>query len=57
MDLHVEDTDTLAGLEDRILRAVQLVGKLKQENASLAERLAEAETAAERAASEDLASA
>ena len=43
MDLQLEDTDTLSGLEDRILRAVQLVGKLKEENAGLKERLAEAE--------------
>jgi len=42
MDLQLEDTDTLSGLEDRILRAVQLVGKLKDENAELRERLAEA---------------
>lgn len=43
MDLQLEDTDTLSGLEDRILRAVQLVGSLKQENADLKERLAAAE--------------
>ena len=30
MDLQLEDTDTLSGLEERILRAVQLVGKLKE---------------------------
>ena len=46
MDLQLEDTDTLSGLEDRILRAVQLVGKLKEENAGLKERLAEAESEA-----------
>jgi len=46
MDLQFEETDTLTGLEDRILRAVQLVGKLKEENASLKERLAEAEAEA-----------
>ncbi len=44
MDLQLEDTDTLSGLEDRILRAVQLVGKLKEENAGLRERLAGAES-------------
>ncbi|MBI2686391.1 MAG: cell division protein ZapB [Acidobacteria bacterium] len=46
MDLQLEDTDTLTGLEDRILRAVQLVGKLKEENAELKERLAAAESEA-----------
>lgn len=49
MDLQLEDTDTLAGLEDRILRAVQLVSRLKDENASLKDRLAEAESEARRA--------
>jgi chromosome segregation ATPase len=47
MDLQLEDTDTLSGLEDRILRAVQLVGKLKEENAALKERLAAAESEAQ----------
>jgi chromosome segregation ATPase len=46
MDLQLEDTDTLSGLEDRILRAVQLVGKLKEENAALKERLSAAESEA-----------
>lgn len=46
MDLQLEDTDTLAGLEDRILRAVQLVTRLKEENADLKERLAAAESEA-----------
>ena len=50
MDLQFEETDTLTGLEDRILRAVQLVGKLKEENAGLKERLAEAEAEARLAA-------
>jgi len=50
MDLQLEDTDTLAGLEDRILRAVQLVGKLKDENADLKDRLAAAESEARLAA-------
>ena len=50
MDLQLEDTDTLSGLEDRILRAVQLVGKLKEENADLKERLASAEAEARLAA-------
>lgn len=48
MDLQLEDTDTLAGLEDRILRAVQLVTRLKEENAELKERLAAAESEARR---------
>jgi len=47
MDLQLEDTDTLSGLEDRILRAVQLVGKLKEENAALKERLAAVESEAQ----------
>ena len=46
MDVQLEDTDTLSGLEDRILRAVQLVSKLKEENADLKERLAAAESEA-----------
>jgi FtsZ-binding cell division protein ZapB len=50
MDLQLEDTDTLSGLEDRILRAVQLVGKLREENAELKERLAAAESEASLAA-------
>ncbi len=50
MDLQLEDTDTLSGLEDRILRAVQLVGKLREENAELKERLAAAESEATLAA-------
>lgn len=49
MDLELEDTDTLTGLEDRILRAVQLVSKLKEENAQLKERLAAAESDAQKA--------
>ena len=50
MDLQFEDTDTLSGLEDRILRAVQLVSKLRDENADLKERLAAAEAEAQLAA-------
>jgi FtsZ-binding cell division protein ZapB len=50
MDLQLEDTDTLSGLEDRILRAVQLVNRLKEENAELKERLASAESEASLAA-------
>ncbi|MFN0104029.1 MAG: cell division protein ZapB [Bryobacteraceae bacterium] len=50
MDLQLEDTDTLTGLEDRILRAVQLVGKLREENVDLKERLAAAESEASLAA-------
>jgi len=46
MDLQLEDTDTLSGLEDRILRAVQLVGRLKEENAALKDRLDAAESEA-----------
>jgi len=47
MDLQFEDTDTLTGLEERILRAVQLVGTLREENAELKARLAEAEAEAQ----------
>jgi len=47
MDLQFEDTDTLTGLEERILRAVQLVGKLREENADLKARLADAEAEAQ----------
>jgi SMC interacting uncharacterized protein involved in chromosome segregation len=50
MDLQLEDTDSLSGLEERILRAVQLVGKLKEENAELKDRLATAESEATLAA-------
>jgi FtsZ-binding cell division protein ZapB len=39
MDLQLEDTDTLNGLEERILRAVELVNRLKEENADLKARL------------------
>ena len=34
-----EDTDSLQGLEERILKAVGLVNKLKEENRSLQEQL------------------
>ncbi len=47
MDLQFEDTDTLTGLEERILRAVQLVGTLREENADLKARLADAEAEAQ----------
>jgi chromosome segregation ATPase len=47
MDLQFEDTDTLTGLEERILRAVQLVGALREENADLKARLADAEAEAQ----------
>jgi chromosome segregation ATPase len=47
MDLQFEDTDTLTGLEERILRAVQLVGTLREENAELKARLADAEAEAQ----------
>ncbi|SRR5258708_7374145 len=43
MDLQLEETDTLSGLEERIHRAVALVGALKDENADLKVRLAAAE--------------
>jgi chromosome segregation ATPase len=49
MDLQLEEVDTLSGLEERVLRAVQLVGKLKEENAELRKRLTAAEEDARRA--------
>jgi FtsZ-binding cell division protein ZapB len=52
MDLQLEDTDTLNGLEERILRAVELVNRLKEENADLKARLV---TAAKNASSDNAA--
>lgn len=40
--LHTEDQDTLGGLEERILKAVELVGQLRQRNESLQRQLDEA---------------
>jgi len=38
-DTSRSETDALASLEDRILRAVELMGQLRQENDSLKEQL------------------
>ena len=43
MEFQLEETDTLTGLEERILRAVTVVSQLKQDNAELKSRLAVAE--------------
>lgn len=43
MELQLEEVDSLSGLEERIIRAVQLVSKLKEENGELRKRLAAAE--------------
>lgn len=48
-----EDTDSLHGLEERILKAVGLVNKLKEENRSLQEQLTAA-LAGEKKASAEL---
>jgi septal ring factor EnvC (AmiA/AmiB activator) len=40
-----DDAEFLASLEERILRAVELVGQLRKENASLESRLEAAEEA------------
>lgn len=48
-----EDTDSLQGLEERILKAVGLVNKLKEENRSLLEQLTAA-LAGEKKASAEL---
>ncbi len=42
MELHTEDRDTLSGLEERILKAVELVSQLRQRNESLQRQLDEA---------------
>lgn len=55
MELHTEDRDTLSGLEDRILKAVELVSQLRQRNESLQRQLDEAlagKADAEKAATE-----
>ncbi|MBM3782870.1 MAG: cell division protein ZapB [Acidobacteria bacterium] len=49
MDFELEDADSLSGLEDRVLRAVNLVTSLKEENAQLKARLATAESMAQAA--------
>lgn len=53
MDLQLEDTDTLTGLEERILRAVDLVNRLKEENTDLKARLEIAEAAARNASTDN----
>lgn len=45
----VEDIDSLQGLEERILKAVGLIQKLRVENLSLREQLQESEAAARKA--------
>lgn len=55
MQPQFEDQDTLSGLEERILKAVELVGQLRQRNESLQRQLAEADAAraeAEKAAAD-----
>lgn len=49
MDLQLEEVDSLSGLEDRILRAVELVARLKEENAQLKQRLTAVEADARQA--------
>ncbi len=44
-----EDTDSLDGLEERILKAVELISQLKEENKSLREQLTETEADARKA--------
>lgn len=44
-----EDTDSLDGLEERILKAVDLINQLREENKSLREKLTESEAAAHKA--------
>lgn len=41
----VEDIDSLQGLEERILKAVGLIQKLREENLSLRDQLQESEAA------------
>lgn len=41
-----EDTDSLDGLEERILKAVELISQLKEENKSLREQLKDSEAEA-----------
>jgi len=45
----VEDIDSLQGLEERILKAVGLIQKLREENLSLREQLQESEAATRKA--------
>jgi hypothetical protein len=55
MQPQTEDQDTLSGLEERILKAVELVSQLRQRNETLQRQLAEAISAraeAEKTASE-----
>lgn len=55
MQPQLEDQDTLSGLEERILKAVELVSQLRQRNESLQRQLVEANSAradAEKAASD-----
>ncbi len=47
--LQFEDQDTLTGLEERVLRAVELVGQLRQRNEALQQELQEARAAREKA--------
>ncbi len=42
MQPQLEDQDNLSGLEERILKAVELVGQLRQRNESLQRQLTEA---------------
>jgi chromosome segregation ATPase len=44
-----EDTDSLDGLEERILKAVELISQLKEENKALREQLKESEAEARKA--------
>jgi len=44
-----EDTDSLDGLEERILKAVELISQLKEENKSLREQLKDSEAEARKA--------
>jgi predicted nucleic acid-binding Zn-ribbon protein len=45
----VEDIDSLQGLEERILKAVGLIQKLREENLSLRDQLQESEAATRKA--------
>ena len=46
LEFEVEDSESLSHLEERIVRAVEMVGKLHEDNSALRKQLAEA--AAER---------
>jgi predicted nucleic acid-binding Zn-ribbon protein len=53
MDLQFEDdTDSLSGLEERILKAVELVSQLKEENAKLRSQLDSASSSSSAATAE-----